>query len=114
MKIGNSFPLNSSANSLSRFGMVSRCCNMFRIGRYFLDSAKIDEIRYAYQNWGIDGVTTNPKHIAATGKPFQTVIKELADEFKGKEFPISIEIDPYLQKSEEMITQAKKIRCTFK
>jgi transaldolase len=76
--------------------------------RYFLDSAKIDEIRYAYQNWGIDGVTTNPKHIAATGKSFQTVIKELADEFKGKEFPISIEIDPYLQKSEEMITQAKK------
>ncbi len=31
--------------------------------KYFLDSAKIDEIKYALENWGIDGVTSNPKHI---------------------------------------------------
>ena len=31
--------------------------------KYFLDSAKLDEIKYAYENYGIDGVTTNPKHI---------------------------------------------------
>ena len=31
--------------------------------KYFLDSGKIDEIRYAYDNYKIDGVTTNPKHI---------------------------------------------------
>jgi len=31
--------------------------------KYFLDSAKIEEIKYAHDNWGIDGVTTNPKHI---------------------------------------------------
>ena len=29
--------------------------------KYFLDSAKLDEIKYAYENYGIDGVTTNPK-----------------------------------------------------
>ena len=26
--------------------------------KYFLDSAKLDEIKYAYENYGIDGVTT--------------------------------------------------------
>ena len=28
--------------------------------KFFLDSAKMDEIRYAYDTFGIDGVTTNP------------------------------------------------------
>ena len=28
--------------------------------KYFLDSAKINEIREAYDTFGIDGVTTNP------------------------------------------------------
>lgn len=76
---------------------------------YFLDSAKIDEIRYAYGNWGIDGVTTNPRHILASGKPFMTVIKELAAEFSGKEFPISVEIDPHLEAAADMIAEAKRI-----
>jgi transaldolase len=77
--------------------------------KYFLDSAKIDEIRYAYKYWGIDGVTTNPKHIKLSGKPFFTVIRELADEFKDVEFPISVEINPHLEKAEDMISEAKKI-----
>lgn len=77
--------------------------------KYFLDSAKIDEIRYAYKNWGIDGVTTNPRHIMLSGKPFKTVIKELAEEFKGIEFPISVEINPHIEKAEEMITMGREI-----
>ncbi|SHE93487.1 MULTISPECIES: transaldolase family protein [Caloramator] len=77
--------------------------------KYFLDSAKIEEIRYAYKNWGIDGVTTNPRHIQASGKPFLTVIKELAEEFEGKDFPISVEINPHIIDSKEMIEEAKGI-----
>lgn len=78
--------------------------------KYFLDSAKIEEIRYAFKNWGIDGVTTNPKHILSSGKPFLTVIKEIADEFKDvEEFTISVEINPHLTKAEEMVAEAKKI-----
>ncbi|MFX1285845.1 MAG: transaldolase family protein [Promethearchaeota archaeon] len=76
--------------------------------KYFLDSAKIDEIRYAYINWGIEGVTINPKHIKNTDKSFMAVIKELAEEFKGKNFPISIEINPHLTKANEMISEARK------
>lgn len=77
--------------------------------KYFLDSAKIDEIRYAYENWGINGVTTNPKHVLRSGKPFVTVIKEMADEFKDKDFPISVEIDPHLETAAEMVAAAQKI-----
>ena len=46
--------------------------------KYFLDSAKLDEIKYAYENYGIDGVTTNPKHIKMSGKPFMQVVKDVA------------------------------------
>jgi transaldolase len=77
--------------------------------KYYLDSAKIEEIRYAYENYNIDGVTTNPKHIKNSGKSFLTVIAELAAEFKGKDFPISVEINPHLIKTEDMIEEAKKI-----
>ncbi len=82
--------------------------------KYFLDSAKIDEIRYAYKNWGIDGVTTNPKHIKLSGKPFLAVLKELADEFEGIDFPISVEINPHLEKAEDMIIQGKQVAALSK
>jgi transaldolase len=77
--------------------------------KYFLDSAILDQIVYAHDNWAIDGVTTNPKHIKASGKPFFTVIKEIAAEFKGVDFPISVEINPHLDKAEDMIAEATSI-----
>jgi transaldolase len=77
--------------------------------KYFLDSAKIDEIKYALENWKINGVTSNPKHIKNSGKPFYSVIKEFAKEFDDINFPISVEIDPHLALAEQMIEQAKKI-----
>ena len=77
--------------------------------KYFLDSAKIDEIKYALQNWKIDGVTSNPKHVKSSGKPFFDVVKEFAKEFKDIEFPISVEIDPHLKTAPEMIKNAKDI-----
>ena len=79
--------------------------------KYFLDSAKLDEIEYAYEFLGIDGVTTNPKHIQLSGKPFNTVIKDLAEWVKSKGiegsdvFPISIEINPHLEKWEDMVSE---------
>jgi transaldolase len=78
--------------------------------KYFLDSAIIEEIRYAYENWAIDGVTTNPRHIMNSGKPFLTVLDELASEFRGVEnFPISAEINPHLDNAKEMVEEGKKI-----
>ena len=83
--------------------------------KYFLDSAKIDEIREAYETFGIDGVTTNPNHIMNSGKPFKVVLGELADFVKEKGiqgwdvFPISVEINPHLDDADEMIAMAKEI-----
>jgi len=76
--------------------------------KYYLDSAKIDEITYAYENWGFEGVTTNPGHIQKSGKPLKTVLKELADTFRGTGFSISVEIDPYLEKADDMIKAARE------
>lgn len=83
--------------------------------KFFLDSAKLDEIRLAYNTFGIDGVTTNPRHIMLSGKPFMTAITDIADWIKsegldGKErFPVSVEINPHLDNKDDMIEMAKKI-----
>ena len=54
----------------------------------FIDTAKVDEIRTA-AGWGIlDGVTTNPTHIASTGRPFEDVLREIFSIVDG---PISVE-----------------------
>ena len=52
--------------------------------KFFLDSAKIDEIRYAREMWAIDGVTSNPRHIKTSGKPFLAAVEDLAA--LGREF----------------------------
>lgn len=83
--------------------------------KYFLDSAKIEEIKEAYATFGIDGVTTNPRHIMMSGKPFLTVINELADWVKEEglqgvdRFPISVEINPHLDDAKLMVEEGKKI-----
>ncbi len=83
--------------------------------KYFLDSAKLDEIKEAYHTFGIDGVTTNPRHIMNSGKPFLTAVQDIADwlreeDLEGWEkFPVSVEIDPHLDDAEEMIAAARKI-----
>ncbi|NVM17233.1 MAG: transaldolase [Candidatus Lokiarchaeota archaeon] len=77
--------------------------------KYFLDSAKIDEIKYALENWGIDGVTSNPKHVKTSGKSFYSVVKEFAELFKDINFPISVEINPHIAKAKEMVSAAKDI-----
>ncbi len=83
--------------------------------KYFLDSAKLDEIDYAYKNFKIDGVTTNPKHIMNSGKPFLTAITDIANWVKEnhlegyEKFPVSVEINPHLSTADEMVEEAEKI-----
>ena len=83
--------------------------------KYFLDSAIIEEIRYAYKFYKIDGVTTNPKHIMNSGKTFYEVAEEIAswineEKLNGVDkFPVSLEIDPFLDNYEDMIKAARKL-----
>ncbi len=54
----------------------------------FLDTADVNEIREAWR-WGIlDGVTTNPTHIASTGRDFDSVLAEIFEIVDG---PVSVE-----------------------
>jgi transaldolase len=56
--------------------------------KLFIDTAKIDEIRESY-SWGIvDGVTTNPTHVANTGRPAREVYEEICAAVDG---PVSLE-----------------------
>ena len=83
--------------------------------KFFLDSAKLNEIREASETFGIDGVTTNPRHIMLSGKPFLTAIGDIADWVKAEgltgyeRFPVSVEIDPHIADAGEMIAAARKI-----
>lgn len=56
--------------------------------KLFIDSADIEKIREAW-SWGIiDGVTTNPTHVAKTGRKHLDVYKEICEIVDG---PISLE-----------------------
>jgi len=72
--------------------------------KFFIDTAKVEEIREA-QSWGIlDGVTTNPSHIAATGRPFLQVVEEICSIVDA---PISVEVGSTT--APEMIEEARRI-----
>ncbi len=88
--------------------------------KFFLDSAKLDEIKFAYNTFGIDGVTTNPRHIQNSGKPFMTAITDIANWIKEEglegvdRFPVSVEINPHLDNTEEMVKMAREVAAISK
>lgn len=77
--------------------------------KLFLDSAKTDEIKRALEMWDVDGVTTNPRHVQASGKPFLQVIEEIAKLFEGTDKAVSVEVDPNLTDWEAIVTQGLEL-----
>jgi transaldolase len=77
--------------------------------KMFLDSAKTEEIRQALELWDVDGVTTNPRHVKDSGKPFRTVIQEIAKLFAGTNKPVSVEVDPHLTEWREIVAQGLEL-----
>lgn len=77
--------------------------------QFFLDSAHAHEISYALESFNIDGVTTNPRHVQASGKPFMTVIREIAKLVEGTEKTVSVEVNPHFMTYEEMLPEAEKL-----
>lgn len=76
----------------------------------FLDSAKTDEIRHALDMWDIDGLTTNPRHVQASGKPFRRVIEEIARLFEGTTKPVSVEVNPHLTDWEQIVAEGLEMK----
>jgi transaldolase len=77
--------------------------------QFFLDSAHVDEIKYALDAFNIDGVTTNPRHVQVSGKPFLTVIREIAKLVEGTQKTVSVEVNPHFTTYEEMMPEAEKL-----
>lgn len=77
--------------------------------QFFLDSAITSEIETALKSFNIDGITTNPRHVQASGKPFMTVIREIARLVEGTEKTVSVEVNPHFMTYEEMMPEAEKL-----
>ncbi|MCC6621598.1 MAG: fructose-6-phosphate aldolase [Deltaproteobacteria bacterium] len=57
--------------------------------KFFIDSAAISEIKDALALGLCDGVTTNPSLVAKTGRPFESVIRDILEAVPG---PVSLEV----------------------
>ena len=69
--------------------------------KFFLDTANIDEINDAAESGLLDGITTNPSHVAKAGKPFIQLIKDICSVVPG---PVSAEVTA--DTLDEMLRQA--------
>ena len=69
----------------------------------------VDEIEYALDAFNIDGITTNPRHVQVSGKPFLTVYREIAKLVEGTEKTVSVEVNPHFMTYEEMMPEAEKL-----
>ena len=74
--------------------------------RFFIDTARVEDIRKANDMGIICGVTTNPSLIAKEGRDFNEVIKEITEIVDG---PISGEVKATTTDAEGMIAEGREI-----
>lgn len=74
--------------------------------RFFIDTAKVEDIKKANDMGVICGVTTNPSLIAKEGRVFEKVIAEIASIVDG---PISGEVKATTVDAEGMIKEGREI-----
>ena len=74
--------------------------------KFFIDTAKVEDIRKANDMGIICGVTTNPSLIAKEGRDFKEVIAEIASIVDG---PISGEVKATTTDAEGMIAEGREI-----
>jgi transaldolase len=79
--------------------------------KFFIDTAKVEDIKKANNMGVICGVTTNPSLIAKEGRDFQEVIAEIASIVDG---PISGEVKPTTLDAEGMIKEGREIAAIHK
>ncbi len=77
--------------------------------KLFLDSAQIDQISHALKMWRISGITTNPKHVQASGKPFRQVISEIAELVAGTSKTVSVEVNPHHDDHQKMAEEGAEL-----
>ena len=72
--------------------------------RIFLDTGNVEAVKRGVDTGMVTGVTTNPTHIAKTGRKFYDVVKEICAVAPG---PVSVEAMG--ENATELINQAKQI-----
>ncbi len=71
--------------------------------KIFLDTGDVESIKRAHDTGLLDGITTNPTHIAKTGRKFQDVVKEICGIVSG---PVSVEA--MADTAEGLVDEARK------
>lgn len=79
--------------------------------KFFIDTAKVEDIKKANDMGVICGVTTNPSLIAKEGRNFEEVIAEIASIVDG---PISGEVKATTTDAEGMIAEGRAIAAIRK
>ncbi|MEX5285520.1 fructose-6-phosphate aldolase [Selenomonas sputigena] len=79
--------------------------------KFFIDTAKVEDIRKANDMGVIAGVTTNPSLIAKEGRDFKEVIAEIASIVDG---PISGEVKATTTDAAGMIAEGREIAAIHK
>ncbi len=79
--------------------------------KLFLDTANVEDIRRANDTGLLDGVTTNPSHLAKTGAPYRKTMEEICQIVSG---PVSVEAigaacDELVASAKEMVKIADNI-----
>jgi transaldolase len=73
--------------------------------KLFMDTGDPDAIRKAAATGMIDGVTTNPTHLAKTGRSFREVVKEICTILPDG----SISVEAMGETAEELVSEARQI-----
>jgi transaldolase len=72
--------------------------------KIFLDTGDVEAIKKGVETGLVDGVTTNPSHIAKTGRKFIEVVKEICSLVPG---PVSVEV--MAETAAGMVKEAEEI-----
>jgi len=81
--------------------------------QFFLDSALVDEIEYALDMWQINGITTNPRHVQVSGKPFLSAIQEVGRLVEGTDVTVSVQTNPHNHDDYEAIIEEGKMLASL-
>ncbi len=73
--------------------------------KLFIDTADVEQIREAMR-WGIvDGVTTNPTHVAKAGRPFKQLYREICEMVA----PLPVSLETVTLTAEEIVTEGREL-----
>ena len=72
--------------------------------KLFIDTAEIEEIKVAFSQGLVDGVTTNPSLVARSGRKHEVLVKEICELTKK---PVSAEV--LSTKEDDMFEEALKL-----